>query len=58
MISLAPSGHANGPEHFADAFKAGAEAALAATLFHYRELEIATVKRTCVASGLPMREVP
>ena len=45
-IPVIASGGAGEEEHFYEAFaKAGAEAALAASLFHYKELEIRQVKK-------------
>lgn len=44
-IPVIASGGAGSPEHFYDALvKAGAEAVLAASLFHYKELEIRKIK--------------
>ena len=44
-IPVIASGGAGTKEHFYDAFEAGAEAALAASLFHYKELEINDLKQ-------------
>jgi imidazole glycerol-phosphate synthase subunit HisF len=55
-VPVIASGGAGAAAHFVDAFHAGAEAALAATLFHYRELEIRAVKAACRAAELPVRE--
>ncbi len=43
-IPVIASGGAGTKEHFLEAIEAGAEAALAASLFHYKELEIRDVK--------------
>ena len=44
-IPVIASGGAGKPEHFYEALtSAGAEAVLAASLFHYKELEIRTLK--------------
>jgi cyclase len=56
-VPVIASGGAGTAHHFVEAFQAGAEAALAATLFHFRELEIGAVKAACQDAGLPMREV-
>jgi cyclase len=43
-------------EHFAEVFtEGGADAALAASLFHYGELDIATLKTLLRERGIPMR---
>jgi len=55
-IPVIASGGAGKSEDFADAFaKGGADAALAASLFHYNELAISTVKECCAKQGIPMR---
>lgn len=55
-IPVIASGGAGKLEHFYDALEvAGAEAALAASLFHYKELEIMEVKRYLSNRGVSMR---
>ena len=54
-IPVIASGGAGEIEHFADAFRAGASAALAASLFHFRELEIPILKQALSARGIPVR---
>ena len=54
-VPVIASGGAGTPEHFADAFQAGAAAALAASVFHFGTLSIAQVKAACAARGFPMR---
>ena len=54
-VPVIASGGAGTPGHFADAFEAGAAAALAATVFHFGSLKIGEVKQACVDRGLPMR---
>jgi len=50
------SGGAGKLEHFYDALTAGgADAALAASLFHYKELSINQVKQYLASRGLPIR---
>jgi len=44
-IPVIASGGAGTKKHFADAFRTGASAALAASLFHFRELEIGKLKK-------------
>ena len=52
------SGGAGKPEHFRDALTAGgADAALAATLFHFNQLSIPDLKTYLLAAGLPIRPV-
>lgn len=57
-VPVIASGGAGRPEHFEAAFRAGASAALAASLFHFRELEIAALKRWLAARGVPVRPPP
>ena len=55
-IPVIASGGAGTREHFFDAFEKGkADAALAASLFHFKELEIGELKRYLSGRGLPMR---
>jgi len=54
-VPVIASGGAGGPGHFADAFGAGASAALAASVFHFGELTVAAVKEACAMRGFPMR---
>ena len=54
-VPVIASGGAGRPEHFAEAFGAGASAALAASLFHFREIEIPELKRWLAARGVPVR---
>lgn len=55
-IPVIASGGAGKPEHFYDALTtAGADAALAATLFHYKELEIFEVKEYLRGRGVSVR---
>jgi cyclase len=44
QIPVIASGGAGVKKHFAEAFRSGASAALAASLFHFRELEIGDLK--------------
>lgn len=55
-IPVIASGGAGKPEHFYDALtEGGADAALAASLFHYKELEIREVKEYLQGRGVPIR---
>ena len=54
-VPLIASGGAGGPADVADALAAGAEAALAASIFHDGTHTIEEVKATCRARGLAMR---
>jgi len=55
-IPVIASGGAGTLEHFYDALtQGGADAALAASLFHYKELEIRQVKEYLAGRGLPVR---
>lgn len=55
-IPVIASGGAGTMEHFYDALsEGGADAALAASLFHYKELEIGALKRYLSGRGIPMR---
>jgi cyclase len=55
-IPVIASGGAGQPEHFYDALTTGgADAALAASLFHYRELSIGEVKQHLAERGVPVR---
>lgn len=55
-IPVIASGGAGSLEHFYDALTVGqADAALAASLFHYKELEISEVKEYLSGRGVPVR---
>ena len=54
-VPVIASGGAGRPAHFADAFEAGAAAALAASVFHFGTLTVGEVKEACAARGFPMR---
>ena len=55
-IPVIASGGAGSPEHFYEALtEGGAEAALAASLFHYKELEIREVKEYLRTRGISVR---
>ena len=54
-VPVVASGGAGGPEDMVQALLAGAEAALAASIFHDRRFEVSDVKREAAAAGLPVR---
>ena len=55
-IPVIASGGAGKKEDFADAFKLGlADAALAASVFHYKEMEINSLKKYLKGQGIAMR---
>ena len=54
-VPVIASGGAGRLEHFAPAVEAGADAVLAATVFHFCTLRIAEVKQALAAAGLPVR---
>lgn len=54
-IPVVASGGAGHPEHLRQAFAVGADAALAASIFHYNEFSIAETKAYLAARGIPVR---
>ena len=54
-IPVIASGGAGNMEHFKDAFLAGADACLAASIFHFREIEIKALKRYLREQGIEAR---
>lgn len=54
-VPVIASGGAGTMQHFADAFDAGARAALAASLFHFNEMKIGELKSYLTTKGYPMR---
>jgi len=57
-IPVVASGGAGNPEHLRLAFEAGADAALAASIFHYNEYSIPDTKAYLASRGIPVRIVP
>ncbi|MFN0011180.1 MAG: imidazole glycerol phosphate synthase subunit HisF [Phycisphaerales bacterium] len=55
-VPVIASGGAAGPEHLANALHAGAEAVLAASIFHDGEWTVASVKRALAQRGVRVRE--
>jgi cyclase len=57
-VPVIASGGAGRAEHFTDVFQqAGADAALAASIFHFGEVPIPTLKRYLAAAGVAVRPV-
>ena len=54
-IPIIASGGAGAVEHFAPAVRAGADAVLAASVFHYGQLTISDVKDAMRAEGITVR---
>lgn len=54
-IPVIASGGAGAVEHFPPAVEAGADAVLAATVFHFGTLRIADVKESLAGAGVPVR---
>jgi cyclase len=55
-VPVIASGGAGTPGHFAEALNdGGADAALAASVFHFGEMRIHDVKEHCSSAGIPMR---
>ena len=54
-VPVIASGGAGNMQHFADVFEAGADAALAASLFHYKEISISELKMFLKEEGINVR---
>jgi len=54
-IPVIASGGAGNMNHFLEAFKSGADACLAASLFHYQELKISELKKYLLNKGIQVR---
>jgi cyclase len=54
-VPVIASGGVGGPEHIVAGFAAGADAALAASIFHYGQYTIPEVREALRAAGVPMR---
>lgn len=54
-VPVIASGGAGAVEHFAPAVRAGADAVLAASVFHFGEFSIGAVKQALRAEGFPVR---
>ena len=58
-IPVIASGGAGTPEHFLEVFRKGqADAALAASIFHYETYTVGDLKQYLSAQGIPIRPVP
>jgi len=56
-VPVIASGGAGKMEHFKEAFLHGADACLAASIFHFREIPIPDLKRYLLQEGIPVRPV-
>jgi cyclase len=54
-VPVIASGGAGTLEHLADALRCGADAALAASIFHYGQFRVAEAKAYLAAAGIPVR---
>jgi cyclase len=54
-VPVVASGGAGAPEHFVAAIEAGADAVLAASVFHFGEVSIGAVKDALERAGHPVR---
>ena len=54
-VPVIASGGAAHPDHLVEAIKAGADAVLAASIFHDGDFTVGDIKRTMVAAGIPTR---
>jgi len=54
-VPVIASGGAGSMAHIKDTFKAGADAALAASIFHYKEIDIMDLKKYLKHEGIPVR---
>ena len=54
-VPVIASGGAGELEHLVDALRAGADAALAASIFHFRQFTIAEAHAAIAAAGIPVR---
>jgi imidazole glycerol-phosphate synthase subunit HisF len=55
-VPVVASGGAGHAGHLVDVLKMGASAALAASIFHYRETSIPACKKELLAAGIPVRK--
>jgi len=54
-IPVIASGGAGQMKHFKEAFEVGAEAALAASVFHFKEIDIIELKKYLKNNGISVR---
>ncbi len=57
-VPVIASGGAGELEHLTQALRAGADAVLCASIFHYGRFSVAEAKAHLAAAGIPVREVP
>ncbi len=55
-VPVIASGGAGELEHLAEALRAGADAVLCASIFHYGQHTVAEAKSYLAAAGIPVRE--
>jgi cyclase len=55
QVPVIASGGVGSPEHMVDGFAAGADAALAASIFHYGQHTVGEAKRHLADAGIPVR---
>ncbi|MEG0379957.1 MAG: HisA/HisF-related TIM barrel protein, partial [Eubacterium sp.] len=55
-IPIIASGGAGEKQHFADVLDAGADAALAASVFHYKEIPIPELKKFLAQQNINVRK--
>jgi cyclase len=56
-VPVIASGGVGGVEHLVDGMRAGADAVLAASIFHFGEVSVADARAHLAAAGVPMRPV-
>jgi cyclase len=54
-VPVIASGGVGSPEHMVEGLEAGADAVLAASIFHYGEHSVAEVKDAIAGAGIPVR---
>jgi cyclase len=54
-VPVIASGGAGAPEHMVAGLQAGADAVLAASIFHYGEHSVGDVKAAIASAGIPVR---
>ena len=58
LVPVIASGGAAGPHHLKEAFDAGADAVLAASIYHDNDMTVGDVKQALIAAGIPVRPTP
>ena len=54
-VPVIASGGVGSPQHMVEGLEAGADAVLAASIFHYGEHSVAEVKDVIAGAGIPVR---